>query len=41
MKHRKGGKGGRCGGKVDINSDMIQASHIAKTIKLPSIGNGE
>lgn len=26
--------------KVNINRDMIKSSHRAKTIKLPSIGNG-
>lgn len=40
-KHRKEGRVGRCGAKVGINRDMIEAGHRAKTIKLPFIGNWE
>lgn len=42
MKYRKeGGSIGRYDAKVDINRDMIQANHRAKTMKLPYMGNGE
>lgn len=42
MKYRKEeGRVGRYGAKVDINRNITEASHRAKTMKLPSMGNWE